>query len=124
MIKLTLPITTPSNNQLLRKYRHWAVKRKLKVSYMDELMVAITETNYKNKELRASGKRECHIISHRKRLLDDDNLAGGMKVLLDAIVSMGLLLNDNPKDCVFIPEQKKCFINPRTEIRLRDIKEE
>lgn len=122
MIKLELPIVTPSNNQLLRKYRHWAVKRRLMVSYMDELMVAMKESEYSNDELLTEGKRECRIISYRKRLLDDDNLAGGMKILLDSIVKMGLLKDDKPSKCKFIPEQKKSK-RPHTVVELKDIKE-
>ena len=123
MIKLELPFTTPSNNQLLRKYRHWAVKRRLKVTYMDEIMVALIESGYNTVDVQASGKRECKITSHRKRLLDHDNLVGGMKPLIDAIVKFGMLIDDNEDMCDLKVGQMKSK-HPKTIIELKDIKEE
>lgn len=120
MIKLELPFVTPSNNELLRKYRHWAVKRKLKTYYMDEIMVYILE--HRLTDIQAEGKRECEIMSYRKRLLDKDNLYGGTKPLIDSLVKFGLLLDDNPDMCDLKVGQKKSK-DPRTVITLRDMEE-
>lgn len=119
MINLTLPIVTKSNNQLLRM--HWAVRRRIKVSYMDELLVAIRESKYANRELLTNKKRKCHIISFRKRLLDADNLVGGLKPLIDCLVEWKLLKDDSPEFVELKIEQKKSK-HPRTEIILKDMK--
>lgn len=118
MIKLALPIVTESNNRLLRM--HWAVRRRLKVSYMDELLVALNESKYTSRELEAKGKRECHIISCRKRKLDHDNLVGGMKPLIDCLVEYRLLKDDNPDNVNLVAEQKKSLGKPKTIIILKE----
>ena len=121
MIKLELPFVTPSNNELLRKYRHWAVKRRLKTYYMDEIMIYILEHNLK--DIQTDGKRECKITSYRKRLLDKDNLYGGVKPLVDVIVKYGILIDDNPSVCDLKVGQEKSR-TPKTVIELRDINED
>lgn len=117
MIKLTLPIVTESNNKLLRM--HWAVRRRLKVGYMDELLVAMNTSNYATRELQAQKKRECHIISYRKRLLDKDNLYGGIKPLVDCLVEWKLLKDDSPDNVTLIVKQKKSK-HPKTIIILKE----
>lgn len=84
-------------------------------------MIYILEHNLK--DIQAEGKRECKITSHRKRLLDPDNLVGGMKPLIDAIVKFGMLIDDNPDMCDLRVGQEKSK-HPKTVIELRDIKEE
>lgn len=55
--------------------------------------------------LSACGKRlrkpyfAVYILSFRKRLVDDGNLKGGCKPLVDAIVDAGLLKDDDVKSC-------------------------
>lgn len=40
---------------------------------------------------------EVKIKSFRERLLDEDNLSGGCKGLLDAMKRLGMIVNDDPK---------------------------
>ena len=114
MIKLELPLITPSNNKLLRT--HWAVRRKLKVYYMDEIVTAMIDGGFTD---YAEGKRTCEVTSHRKRLLDPDNLTGGIKMLLDALVELKLLKDDSPKWCDLKVGQKKAR-TPKTVIELKE----
>lgn len=120
MIKLELPITVESGNKYLRM--HWAVRRKLKVRYMDEIMVALLESGYNTVDVQATGKRECKITSYRKKLLDRVNLYGGVKPLEDALVDFGMLIDDNEDMCDLKVRQKKSKY-PKTVIELRDMED-
>ena len=42
-------------------------------------------------------RRRLTIISHREKICDPDNYAGGLKVLIDSMVEMDLLCDDSPK---------------------------
>ena len=84
-------------------------------------MIYILEHNLK--DIQADGKRECKITSYRKRLLDKDNLYGGVKPLVDVLVKFELLKDDNPDICDLKVGQMKSK-HPKTVIELRDIKEE
>ena len=63
-----------SRNVLDRQ--HWAVKRKSKGIW---------------------DSRHQYIISYRRKLLDKDNLYGGVKGLLDACIEENLIWDDSPK---------------------------
>ena len=56
-------------------------------------------------------------MSFRKELLDYDNLVGGAKLLVDALVDQKLLFDDSPKyaDITYFQKVDK---DPRTEIRI------
>ena len=45
------------------------------------------------------------ITSFRVHLLDEDNLSGGCKPLLDSLRYAGLIHGDSPKEIIFQPEQ-------------------
>jgi hypothetical protein len=61
------------------------------------------------------------ITSFRGRFLDTDNLAGGCKILIDAMCDVGLIFRDSPK--WWKPEFKQNLdrMNPRTEIEIERI---
>ena len=42
-------------------------------------------------------KFKLQIISYRKKLLDKDNLYGGCKGLIDALISEGFIFDDSPE---------------------------
>lgn len=71
--------------------------------------------------LSACGKRrrkpypEAYIMSFRKgRLLDEANLIGGAKPLVDAIVDVGLLKDDDVKSCKLHYYQHKKIRDEKT----------
>jgi len=104
---------TPSLNKYLRM--HWTARRRLKERYGWELVAAgAHDPKYAARE----EYRLVRFMSFRKELLDYDNLVGGCKPLVDAMVDTGLLADDSPKYASFLYFQKADRENPRTEARI------
>ena len=88
---ITLPIKVESRNKLDRQ--HWAVKRKAKQTY--QLFI---RNQMRLKKIKAAEQKKYKlvILSYRKKKLDVDNLYGGIKNLLDALVDEGFIFDDSP----------------------------
>ena len=100
---ITLPNKIESRNILDRK--HWAVKRRSK-----KIWALLVRNQMKLKKIRESEvgeKFKLTIISYRKKLLDYDNLVGGVKQLLDACSDEKLIWDDAPKYLDLKVEQYK-----------------
>ncbi len=82
--------TIKSQNHFVGK--HWSVKNKDSKEW-EELIWA--ELN--GKIPWAKKKMAVKIRSVRKKLIDISNLWGGIKGLLDAIVRLGLIIDDSPQ---------------------------
>lgn len=67
---------------------------------------------------RGTGRITVRIKSCRKRLLDPDNLVGGVKYLLDGLRYAGILPDDNPDQITLQVSQEKVADNERTEIEI------
>ena len=94
MIKLRIAEPIPSLNVTLKE--HWAVKRKRKKIYEQQIVLALLE-KYSFKERQEAQKRVPRTIaihSKRTRALDLDNIYGGGKSLIDALRSCKLLVED------------------------------
>lgn len=87
-MKLHLPERTPSLNQWQRM--HWAKRARLKKRLTREVAWLFCGAP-------ASGKRHVIITRHSPRKLDHDNLVGGCKPLVDALVACGALVDDDPE---------------------------
>ena len=98
---ITLPIKVESRNKLDRQ--HWAVKRKSKQIWA--LFVRNQMKFNKIKKAETGEKFKLTIISYRKKLLDYDNLVGGVKGLLDACIDEELIWEDSPKYLDLVVEQ-------------------
>ena len=92
-----------SNNVMLRS--HWSVKRTDRKEYA--LLVRSQMKLKKIKYIQPGSKCTIMIISYRKRLLDFDNLVGGAKTLVDALVEECLIHDDSPEYVNLIYEQYK-----------------
>ncbi len=89
-LQFTVRMPTPSLNETLRW--HWATARK----HANKWLMAIWA--HTNREWLTDDKRRRLTIERRgKRLLDEDNLAGGAKIAIDSIKSIGLIVDDSPK---------------------------
>lgn len=110
-IRFVLPEPTPSNNQLLRM--HWAVVKKNRARYR-KIIEAQIHT------MPPFEKCGALVTRYGGKLLDYDNLYGGVKTLLDAITDAGIWLDDNPTVLVdFKVEQIKTKkSDQRTEIKI------
>jgi hypothetical protein len=119
-MKLTfsLPVTTPSLNQLLRT--HWSKRKQLKQGFKWEALVAgACESQYKVNGMK---RRRILIRAFRARLLDQDNFIGGLKPLLDGLIELELLHDDGPEYLELRAEQLKAEkVDQRLEIIIEDI---
>ena len=114
-----IPRVTPSNNVLLRM--HHMERHKLNDTWVWEIRAAINDWEHIHGEIPVAGwyvKRGVGILSRRRNVVDEDNLTGGIKPLLDAIMGNRLIWNDTP-DCVSLSvEQKIDRMNPGTYIEI------
>jgi len=90
---MILPITIKSRNALDRQ--HWAKKSVLKKEYALLIRNQMRLNNIE--EVTEPKKLNLNIVSTRKRLLDYDNLVGGCKQLIDALIEENYIYDDSPK---------------------------
>lgn len=90
MIRIVLPDASPSLNTFMRA--HWAVRKRIKKHWGDLVMVALP----RGPGIEATGKRRLTVERHGKRAIDVDNLAGGLKPIIDTLRAFRLLVDDNP----------------------------
>lgn len=70
-------------------------------------------------KLKFSKRRHVHIISYRKKLVDDDNLIGGTKSLIDSLVANKVLIDDDPKHLSLLVQGEIDLKEQRTVIYVR-----
>ena len=85
---ITSDTQPPGINRLLRM--HWAVRKKIQNNLVDEL-----SSEYPTDLI--VGPVEIHYTRKSIRLMDWDNAAGSFKLVGDALVTLGILEDDNPK---------------------------
>ncbi len=90
---MILDVTIKSRNILDRL--HWAEKRRLKQEYALLIRNQMRLGNYEEAKQKQFFTLE--IVSWRKRLLDYDNLVGGCKQLIDAMIDENFIWDDSPK---------------------------
>ncbi|WP_299948061.1 hypothetical protein [uncultured Microbulbifer sp.] len=103
-LEFTLPQATPSNNQLLRM--HWRKRRAVKKQLAMEVAAALVRSGQRRPNEPLA---QVYIEIERGSAgeLDDDNLQGGTKLLIDVLEKpsqtnphgLGLIENDN-NQCV------------------------
>lgn len=67
----------------------------------------------------ATGKRHVTVTAYRKRRLDEDNMSAGFKHGRDAMVRVGLLLDDNQKGCHFTYSDCRILSEMPADLRAR-----
>jgi hypothetical protein len=90
MIRIVLPEASPSLNTFMRA--HWAVRKRIKSHWGDLVMASLP----RGPGVEATGKRRLTVERHGKRAIDVDNLAGGLKPIIDTLRAFRLLVDDNP----------------------------
>jgi Holliday junction resolvase RusA-like endonuclease len=86
---------TPSLNKLVKGRTHWSEYRRWQKDWFYRVKLATQDIEI---PLPApQEKRKIEVTSYRVSLLDPDNLKGGMKLLLDALVDAMLIYDDGPK---------------------------
>lgn len=95
MLVIEIPEATCGTNELLRKYRkpHARAKERDRWHWMVTATAAALRPHIK-KPIKC-----CEIIVTRRARnpMDWDNMGGGLKFLLDALVSNKIILDDKPK---------------------------
>ena len=115
-----LAYRSKSRNEI-DKY-HWAQKRLLKKQY-----AILVRNQMKLKNIKKTSKYQKLLITcNRKRRLDYDNLVGGLKQLIDALVCEGFIFDDDPTHVeMHITQQKsKLEFMEITRIQIEKKKEE
>lgn len=90
-----IPELTPSLNKLVKGRTHWTVYRFWQKEWFYRVKLAVQDLEIPRPE--PFELRRLEVTSYRVSLLDPDNLKGGMKLMLDALVSAQLLYDDGPK---------------------------
>jgi hypothetical protein len=117
-VKITIFYNIPSNNEVITM-NHWKAKQtKQRITWA--LIAALQETGWRKP--RGEFGIKMAITSFRGRLLDEDNLAGGCKLLIDAMKDTGLIFRDSPKWLHTEFFQHIDRLNPRTEIEISQVK--
>lgn len=105
-----------SRNQLDSK--HWSFRSKYSKNW--EIWIW---REYPRRPQKAQGKMSVKITSLRTRLLDQDNLSGGCKGILDALKRLELIVDDTPKWVEVKYEQRVVKEGRGTIIEVEDFKE-
>lgn len=110
---------TPSNNILLRM--HHTERTKLNNTWYWEIKAAVNDWEHGHGDIAMpvfGVKRGVRILSRRRNVVDEDNLIGGAKPCVDAIMGTRLIWNDTPDCMALLVEQKIDRINPGTYIEV------
>lgn len=92
------------NDGLLRM--HWSGRKRLAARLELMLMQALAAGQIQVE--RPKGKvRVTYVRSYRANPMDEDNLAASAKPVLDALVKLGVLVNDSPEHVELKPLQRR-----------------
>jgi hypothetical protein len=119
-ITLTLPGHRIPSQNLTRKM-HWAKRSKLRKDDEWSLTAAKLDAQRRGQKVwpKPGEHVSVHVHSYRARLLDNGNLIGGAKGLLDALVNVGLATDDRAADMTDTYQQTKVpGAEQRTEITI------
>ena len=116
-VSIEIPMIPPSPNVLRRKYRHFAVYKKLRDEWQKALIGFLhPHSRYVLREAaQTNGQAKVFVTVFHKRMFDVDNLVGSMKPILDALVNVGFLRDDDPKHISLHVTQEKAK-EPKTVI--------
>ena len=92
---MILPISIKSRNVLDRL--HWSKKSILKKEYALLVRNQMKLKKHYSLPVQEPTFFTLEIVSYRKRLLDYDNLIGGCKQLIDAMIDEKYIYDDSPK---------------------------
>lgn len=116
-LKIVVPDLTPTNNVLLRM--SWRRRHALNKSWVWLIKAALMMNDIDLKKFKFSKKRHVEIHSFRKKLPDENNLVGGAKCLIDALVANKVLIDDDPKHLTLVVQGEIDLGEQRTEIYIK-----
>lgn len=108
IIRLVLPGTRiPSANRLLRM--HWTARARLQKAISKDVMAALADWRAGNDLEIPRAKVRAQFVVFKKRGVgrtDQDNLAAGLKLVIDGLKQNGLIVDDSPAWFGFTAEEK------------------
>jgi hypothetical protein len=116
-IRMTIPLPTPSGNETLRM--HWAKRARL----ADALGLMLIAEHRRTGASVATGRRKLAIERVGTKLLDQDNLVSGCKLLIDEIKRRNLIVDDSPAHVELVVTQRQIGKGerPHTVITIGDV---
>lgn len=104
MIEIEVPEVAPSLNRLMRM--HWATRRALRKKW--EWVVWYEAYRVQGAAaIRYDGRVSVRIVRRSHHVLDEDNLHGAAKLILDALKSAKVIQDDSPAHITLTCEQEK-----------------
>lgn len=119
VITLVIPEASPSPNEYNGK--HWSKYHRLRKHWSMLILVAKTEARVPYRD--PWEKVLVRYIREGRKVLDEENLKGGTKMITDSLREQRLIFNDDPEHATFIHEQVQIGKNdyPRTLVEIRKI---
>jgi len=117
MIELSIPEATPTLNSFV--HAHWTKYRAARKHW--SLLVMVAKSQAKQTLLEPLARASVRVERHGKYTLDEDNLVGGCKVLIDALKDNGLIVDDSPEHLSLTVEQRPKSKIPRTIVTLASL---
>lgn len=115
-ITLQIPLVVPSPNLWVRA--HWRRYQSIKTQWCEEIAFAVLGLGAQRNALVLPFEwAHVEVISYRKRLLDPDNLAGGLKPIMDGLRYAGVIQDDTARN-VHITVMQFISKPPSTVIRV------
>lgn len=98
---ITIPHASPSLNGLMRW--HWGRRKRYTAQLESEIAWLAREAGWKP----STGHEHYTITRVSSSVLDHDNLVGGLKLHVDALVRAGFALDDSPKHITITYQQRR-----------------
>lgn len=111
LFQITCYVPTPSPNEWVRA--HWNVYYKIKSAWLRRLHNATIHHWGLGKFGKPIEKVALRIERRGIRKLDDDNVAGGMKPVIDGLVHLGFLSDDTP-DVIIKPHYFQTIVSTQS----------
>jgi len=112
MITLTIPELTPSLN--ITRAGHWRTRHQRRKHW--SMLVLVAKSEARAFSVQKLERARVTIQRHGGRKLDEDNLAGGCKDLIDGLRDNGFIENDDPDHLTVRFEQHPGTRTPRQTI--------
>lgn len=118
MWKIVIPgKVTPSLNEFANKKNGWKIERGMYGWWSRHLKLSKMISKIPD----ATKARRITVVRYGKRYLDHDNFVGGLKPILDAMTTCGLIKDDDMKWLQLVSAQEKVSDYVRTEITFEDL---
>lgn len=118
-MKVYLDRPSLSLNRLLAM--HWSQRKKYQTAIRWQVRANLARLRKEGVDPRARGPRRMHLTRIGARLLDEDNLSGGAKPIVDALVREGYLVDDSPEHAELVYSQVTSKDRRETIVELEEI---